>query len=175
VSDASKPSADKPARQLSADETKLSADAAARELSAVESACELSAVESARLREAFARVSYARLLGLEFVGASRGEATFALEIREELTRMGGIAHGGALASLLDTAAAFAVHTLLAPEERTVTVDLTVHFLRPVGEGRVEARAQVLRAGRRIVIISAEATDRAGLLVATATTTYVRQG
>jgi uncharacterized protein (TIGR00369 family) len=175
VSDASKPSADKPARQLSADETKLSADATARELSAVESACELSAVESARLREAFARVPYACLLGLEFVGASRGEATFALEVREELTRMGGIAHGGALASLLDTAAAFAVHTLLAPEERTVTVDLTVHFLRPVGEGRVEARARVLRAGRRIVIISAEATDQTGLLVATATTTYVRQG
>jgi uncharacterized protein (TIGR00369 family) len=180
VSDASKPSADKPARQLSADETKLSADDSARELSADElsadeSACELSADETTRLREAFARVPYARLLGLEFVGAARGEATFALEVREELTRMGGIAHGGALASLLDTAAAFAVHTLLAPEERTVTVDLTVHFLRPAGEGRVEARARVLRAGRRIVIITAEATDRAGLLVATATTTYVRQG
>ncbi|MDQ3745368.1 MAG: PaaI family thioesterase [Acidobacteriota bacterium] len=175
MSDASKPSADKPARQLSADETKPSADESARELSAVESACELSADASARLREAFTRIPYARLLGLEFVGASRGEATFALEVREELTRMGGIAHGGVLASLLDTAAAFAVHTLLAPEERTVTVDLTVHFLRPVGEGRVEARARVLRAGRRIVIISAEATDQTGLLVATATTTYVRQG
>jgi uncharacterized protein (TIGR00369 family) len=174
VSDASKPSADKHARQLSADETKPSADDSARELSADASARELSADETTRLREAFARVSYARLLGMEFVGAARGEATFALKIREELTRMGGIAHGGALASLLDTAAAFAVHTLLAPEERTVTVDLTVHFLRPVGEGRVEARAHVLRAGRRIVIISAEATDRAGLLVATATTTYVRQ-
>jgi hypothetical protein len=34
---------------------------------------------------------------------------------------------------------------------------------------------VLRAGRRIVIISAEATDPSGLLVAAATTTYVRQG
>ncbi|MDQ3916899.1 MAG: PaaI family thioesterase [Acidobacteriota bacterium] len=175
MSDASEPSTDKPARQLSADETKLSADDPARELSADESARELSDDQTARLREAFAQVPYARLLGLEFVGAARGEATFALEVREELTRMGGIAHGGALASLLDTAAAFAVHTLLAPEERTVTVDLTVHFLRPAGEGRVEARARVLRAGRRIVIISAEATDRAGLLVATATTTYVRHG
>lgn len=136
---------------------------------------ELSPDEVARLREAFSQVPYARLLGMEFVGASRGEATFALEMREELTRMGGIAHGGVLASLLDSAAAFAVHTLLAPGERTVTVDLTVHFLRPVGEGRVEARARVLRAGRRVVIISAEATDSSGLLVAAATTTYIRQG
>jgi uncharacterized protein (TIGR00369 family) len=139
-----------------------------------EKTLELPPDEVARLREAFSQVPYARLLGMEFVGAARGEAAFALEVREELTRMGGIAHGGALASLLDTAAAFAVHTLLAPGERTVTVDLTVHFLRPVSEGRVEARARVLRAGRRVVVISAEATDPSGLLVATAVTTYFRQ-
>jgi uncharacterized protein (TIGR00369 family) len=145
-----------------------------RRLSSDEAEQKLSPDEFARLREAFAQVPYARLLGMEFVGASRGEATFALEVREELTRMGGIAHGGALASLLDTAAAFAVHTLLDPAARTVTVDLTVHFLRPVSAGRVEARARVLREGRRIVIISAEAIDQNGLLVATATTTYVRQ-
>jgi len=149
VSGAANPSADEPARRLSADEL-------------------------GRLREAFAQVPYARLLGMEFVGAERGAATFALEVREELTRMGGIVHGGALASLLDTAAAFAVHTLLEPGARTVTVDLTVHFLRPVSAGRVEARARVLREGRRIVIISAEVTDQTGLLFATATTTYVRQ-
>jgi uncharacterized protein (TIGR00369 family) len=143
-------------------------------LSADEPARKLSADELARLREAFAQVPYARLLGMEFVGAVRGAATFALEVREGLTRMGGIMHGGALASLLDTAAAFAVHTLLEPGARTVTVDLTVHFLRPVSTGRVEARARVLREGRRIVIISAEATDQTGLLVATATTTYLRQ-
>ncbi|HEX3558375.1 MAG TPA: PaaI family thioesterase [Pyrinomonadaceae bacterium] len=148
------------------DDAKLSADEPARKLSAD---------ETARLREAFAEVPFARLLGLEFVGAERGAATFALEVREELTRMGGIAHGGALASLLDTAAAFAVHTLLEPGVRTVTVDLTVHFLRPVSAGRVEAHARVLRAGRRIVILSVEATDQTGALVAAATTTYFRQG
>jgi uncharacterized protein (TIGR00369 family) len=165
VSDIEMPPADEPTRKPSADETKLSAD---------DTACELSPDEVARLREVFSRVPYARLLGMEFVGASRGEAAFALEVREGLTRMGGIAHGGALASLLDTAAACAVHTLLAHGERTVTVDLTIHFLRPVGEGRVEARARVLRAGRRVVIISAEATDPSGLLVATAVTTYFRK-
>jgi uncharacterized protein (TIGR00369 family) len=185
VSDA-KRSAEEPARRLPADETGrasslgetargLPADETAREPPDEETGRKLSAEEVARLREVFARVPYARLLGMEFVGAERGAATFALEVREELTRMGGIAHGGALASLLDTAAAFAAQTLLAPVERTGTVDLTVHFLRPATAGRVEGRARVLREGRRILIISAEATDQAGLLVATATTTYVRQG
>ena len=138
-------------------------------------ATELSAEERARLDEAFALVPYARLLGIEFVSAERGAATFALEVREELTRMGGLLHGGAVASLLDTAAAFAVHTVLEPEKHTVTIDLTLHFLRPVTSGRVEARARVLREGRRVCIIVAEATDSNGALTATMTTTYLKQG
>ena len=135
---------------------------------------ELSSDELARLREALARVPYARLLGLEFVGAERGTARFAVDVREELTRMGGILHGGAIVSLLDSAAAFAVLTLLEPGINTVTVDFTVHFLRPVSAGRIEASARVLRRGRRVAILSVEATDQNGLLVATATTTYFIQ-
>jgi acyl-CoA thioesterase len=127
----------------------------------------------ARLRRAFAAVPYARLLGVELVSAARGEATLALETREELLRMGGMMHGGALASLLDTAAAFAAISLAETSERTVTIDLNVHFLRPVSTGRVEARAHVLREGRRVLIIEVQATDPAGKLIAVATTTYIK--
>jgi uncharacterized protein (TIGR00369 family) len=136
---------------------------------------ELTAGELSLLEKTFREVPYARLLGLEFVEASRGAATFALEAREELTRMGGILHGGAVVSLMDTAAACAVHTLLEPGGRTVTVDLTAHFLRPAGSGRVEARAKVLRHGRRVVILNVEARDGAGDLIATSTMTYYTQG
>jgi len=134
----------------------------------------LSDEELAQLEEVFGRIPYVRLLGLEFVSAGRGEAAFALEAREELTRMGGILHGGAVVSLMDTAAAFAVHTLLEPAGRTVTVDLTVHFLRPARDGRVEARARVLRRGRRVIILNVEATDGTGELIATSTMTYYTQ-
>ena len=144
-------------------------------MSAEESAAEeLTPEELARLHETFGQVPYVRLLGLRFVSAERGAATFALEMREELTRMGGILHGGALVSLMDTAAAFAVHTLLGPGGRTVTVDLTVHFLRPATAGRVESRAKVLRQGRRVVILNVEAADASGALIATATMTYYTQ-
>jgi uncharacterized protein (TIGR00369 family) len=135
---------------------------------------ELSAEELARLRETFARVPYVGLLGFEFVRAERGAATFALDVREELTRMGGILHGGAVVSLLDTAAAFAVHTVIEPDARTVTVDLTVHFLRPASGGRIEARARVLRRGGRVCILSVEARDAAAEIIATSTMTYLIQ-
>ena len=144
----------------------MSGDAAA--------AKELTAEELALLEEIFRRVPYVRLLGLEFVSAGRGSATFAVEVREELTRMGGILHGGAVVSLMDTAAACAVHTLLEPAARTVTVDLTTHFLRPAGTGRVEARATVLRRGRRVIILKVEAQNSEGVLIATSTMTYYTQ-
>jgi uncharacterized protein (TIGR00369 family) len=63
---------------------------------------------------------------------------------------------------------------LEPGISTVTVDLTVHFLRPTSAGRVEARAAVLRAGRRVLILSVEARDETGILIATSTMTYYRQ-
>jgi len=136
---------------------------------------ELTPDELALLEKTFRQVPYVGLLGLEFVAAERGTATFALEAREELTRMGGILHGGAVVSLMDTAAACAVHTLLEPGGRTLTVDLTVHFLSPATSGRVEARATVLRRGRRVIILNVEARDADDTLVATSTMTYYAQG
>ena len=127
--------------------------------------------ELSRLHAAFAQVAYARLLGLELTSVTRGAAVVSLAVRAELTRMEGIMHGGALASAMDTAAAFAVLSLLAPGEQTVTVDLTLHFLRPVSSGTVRAEARVLRAGRRLTTVAIEATDDAAELIATALTTY----
>ena len=133
---------------------------------------QLNEAQLARLREIFGRIPYVRLLGMEFLGAERGEARVALELREELTRNEGLMHGGAIASLMDSASAFAVMSLLEPGQSTVTIDLMIHFLRPVLRGRIEARARVLRAGRRIATLSIDTTDDAGKLTATATTTYL---
>ena len=134
---------------------------------------QLSDEELARLRGALARVPFAQLLGIEIVSLTHGGATMRMRARPELMRMEGIMHGGALASLMDSASAFAVLTTLGEGERTVTIDLTIHYLRPVGGGWVEARATVLRAGRRVVSVSIEATSDAGKTVATALTTYLK--
>ena len=134
---------------------------------------ELTIDEAARLREAFARVPFASLLGIRIHSLERGAATVLFDVRPELTRMEGILHGGALASLIDTAAAFAVLSLLAPDEQTVTVDLTLHYLRPVTAGQVTARARVVRAGRRLVNVAVEATDSDSRLVASAMLIYAK--
>ena len=76
-----------------------------------------------RMREA---VPFLSLLGIEVESVGAGSATLLLPVREELTRNDGIIHGGAVASVIDSAFAFAIIPLLAENERTVTVDLTIH-------------------------------------------------
>lgn len=133
----------------------------------------LSAAQLKRIREALATVPFAKLLGLELDAIGPGTATLALEVRTDLTQNQGIVHGGAIASLIDTATAFAILSLITPEERVTTVDLTISYLRPVTSGRVRAMAKVVRAGRRLFVVSAEVFDESETLASTALSTYIK--
>src|SRR5258707_13701026 len=88
----------------------------------------------ARIHEAFASVPYANFLGLELGEMKPGEASLHLEVRAELKQNQYVGHGGAGASLIDTASAFAVVTQLEPHELFTTTDLTIHYFRPVTTG-----------------------------------------
>ena len=129
--------------------------------------------EERRLRDAFERVPFAHLLGIELGEMRRGEATLHLEVRDELRQNNGVVHGGVLASLMDSAAAFAVLTLLEKDQTSTTVDLTTHYLRPLLKGRATARARVVRAGRRIMVITIDVLDETEAIVATALTSFIR--
>ena len=127
----------------------------------------------ARAREAFAAVPYARLLGLELGEVNPGAVSIHLEVRDELKQNQGVVHGGAVASLIDTAAAFAVLTQLEISERVTTTDLTIHYLRPANSGRLTARARIVRGGRRLFVLSVEVTNEQQILLATAVTSYIK--
>jgi acyl-CoA thioesterase len=126
-----------------------------------------------RAGEILESIPYAKLLGMEVEHAQAGVATLAFEVRDDLRRNNGIVHGGAIASLIDTATAFAIISLLPAGEQTATVDLTITYLRPLSAGRATATARVIRAGRRLISLSAEASDHSGKLIATALSTYIR--
>lgn len=118
-------------------------------------------------------VPFARLLGIEVESVEPGHAVLSMKMRDDLKRNGGIAHGGAVASLIDSAMAFAIIPLLAEHEHSITVDLTIHYLRPLSDGAARASARVVRAGRRVITVSAELFDSQQKLAATALSTYLR--
>lgn len=133
----------------------------------------LTAAQKRRIQKAVKSVPYAKLLGFELDEISPGAATLGLKIRKDLMQNHGVVHGGAIASLIDTATAFAIIPLLTPEEKVTTVDLTISYLRPITKGRVTATARVLRSGRRLFVVSAEVKDADGKLAATALSTYIK--
>lgn len=133
----------------------------------------VSSAQLKRIQKALATVPFAQLLQLELESLDSGTATLALNVRRELTQNQGVVHGGAIASLIDTATAFAILSLLAPKERVTTVDLTISFLRPLRTGRLRAAAKVIRAGRRLFVVSAEVFDEDGKLATTALSTYIK--
>jgi uncharacterized protein (TIGR00369 family) len=126
-----------------------------------------------RIQAAFASVPFVHLLGLELGALEHGAATLHLDVRDEHRQVKGLLHGGVTASLIDTAAAFAIITTLAEGESTATVDLTIHYMRPLLSGRLTAQARVLRAGRRLLTVSVDVRDEARNLAATALTTYAK--
>src|SRR5688500_4643362 len=134
---------------------------------------ELTEAQRQRVERALDTVPFAKLLGIQLESVVSGHAVLVLPIREELKQNNAIVHGGAIASLIDSAMAFAIIPLLTENERTTTVDLTIHYLRPLVEGVAKASARVVRAGRRIVVVSAEVFDHQERLAATAVSTYAR--
>ena len=118
-------------------------------------------------------VPFAKLLGIELESSEPGHAVLSMKIRHELKQNHGVAHGGSIAAVIDSAMAIAIMPLLAENERTTTVDLTIHYLRPLTEGTARASARVVRAGRRVITVSAELFDHQEKLAATAISTYLR--
>ncbi|PWT82241.1 MAG: ABC transporter substrate-binding protein [Acidobacteria bacterium] len=135
----------------------------------------LTAAQEKRIRSALEKVPFANLLGIELDSFAPGTAIVALTLRREHLQNNGVVHGGVIASLIDTATAFAVLTVVPKEERVTTVDLTITYLRSLVEGRVRARAEVLRTGRRVIAVSAEVLTEDETLAATALSTYLRLG
>ena len=126
-----------------------------------------------QIARAMETVPYAQLLGIQLEKLAAGEATLTMAIRPHLLQNHGVVHGGATASLIDSATAFAILTLLEPDERVTTVDLTISYLRVAREGQMKATARVVRKGRRLLTVSAEATNSEGTLLATALSTYIK--
>ena len=131
------------------------------------------AAQLRRIQKAVITVPFARLLGIELDDVGRGTATLGLHVRKELTQNHGVVHGGAIASLIDTATAFAIISLLEPGEKVTTVDLTISYLRPITGGRITAVAEVVRAGRRLFVVSADVFGKDTKPAATALSTYIK--
>ncbi len=85
---------------------------------------------------------FEKLLGIEIVEAVDGRSYLTMPFLYQLAQGKGLAHGGAIVTLADTAVAMAIKSILPLDSRFGTISLNAEFLGPVTKGVLVARAEV---------------------------------
>lgn len=116
------------------------------------------------------RIPYAGLLGVQCIAETPGRVITSLVVRPELTNSWGVAHGGALMSLLDMTLGMSAKSLDPDAIGAATVELKVNFLS-AASGELVAEGHARRAGRSLVFAEGEVRDAAGEVLAKATGTF----
>ena len=108
-----------------------------------------------RIETSFVRQGMMRHLQARLVSVAPGEVEIALPYSERVTQQQGGYHGGAMGALADIAAGYAGLTCVAEGMEVVTVEYKINFLAAFKDGELRARGHVVRAGKRLVITTAE--------------------
>jgi len=119
---------------------------------------ELTDQQQQRVSRALKNMPFGQMLGIQLEQAERGLATMSLDVTDSLKQNNGVVHGGAIASLIDTATAFAIIPLLQEDETASTIELSISYLRPLSRGKVTCSALVRREGKRLIALSADVFD-----------------
>jgi uncharacterized protein (TIGR00369 family) len=116
---------------------------------------------------------FAAHLGIRLESLREGEAELALPYEKKLTTMGDVVHGGAIGSLIDTAAAAAAVSAADGDSLAggTTIDVSISLLSAARGSDLRARATVIRRGKAISFLEVDVEDGEGQPVAKGLVTY----
>jgi len=110
-------------------------------------------------------------LGTRIVRMEAGEAEVALDLAPHHTNNRGVAHGGVVAAVLDSAMGAAVISAIPQEWWCATTGLSILFVAGPREGALIATGKVVRRGRSVAFAHGEVREASGRLIATAEGTW----
>ena len=111
-------------------------------------------------------VTFSRHIGAKVEEVEPGRSVISIDVEDVHQNGAGTLHGGVYASLIDTAMGLSVLALVGV--RTATIQMNVHFLGAVNEGRITCKSEVLHRTRRTATAEAKVRDVDGNLVALGT-------
>ncbi len=118
------------------------------------------------------RAPIATLLGFSIGDIEPGRVSMTLPPGLHMANGSGAMHGGMMATLLDSVMGCAVHSTVPLGRGYTTLEIKVNYLRAVTDasGLITAVGQLVHGGRQMAVSEGRATDAAGRLCATASTT-----
>ena len=115
---------------------------------------------------------FGKHLGIEILEVGEGVARLKMPYRHELTNPAGNLHGGAIATVADSAMAVAIGSILGTPARHFTVKLEMRYKAAVTDGVIIAEAKVSQRKQRLFLGEAVVTNGDGKVIATATGTFM---
>jgi uncharacterized protein (TIGR00369 family) len=108
-----------------------------------------------RVASSLARQGLMQHLGVRLLSVSDGQVELAIPYGDKITQQQGGFHGGAIGALADIAGGYAALTVMPEGMEVVTVEYKINFLASHQGGEIRATGKVIKAGRRVVVTSAE--------------------
>ena len=111
-------------------------------------------------------VTFSKHIGAKVEEVEPGRSVLYIDVEDIHLNGTGTLHGGVYASLIDNAMGLSVLALVGV--RTATIEMNVHFLGAVNEGRITCRSEVVHRTRRTATAEAKVYDADDNLVALGT-------
>lgn len=108
-----------------------------------------------RVALSLARQGMMQHLGVRLLSATAGRVELAMPYSDKVTQQQGGFHGGAIGALADIAGGYAALTVAPEGMEVTTVEYKINFLNNMQGGEIRAIGQVLKAGKRVIVCSAE--------------------
>ena len=108
-----------------------------------------------RIEAIFLRQGLMQHLGARLVRVEHGLCEVALPYSQQVSQQLGGFHGGAIGALADIAGGYAALTQLAADTEVTTVEYKINFLAGFKGGELRAVGRVTRAGKRIIVTTAD--------------------
>ncbi len=124
------------------------------------------------VRKALESTPIADLIGFTVGEIGEGRAIGSFQPGPQHANPMGTLHGGVLCDLADAAMGLAFASTLGEDESFTTMDLHIHFFRPVWKAQLRAEARVIQRGKTTGYVECDVQDENGKPVAKASSRCV---
>ena len=121
----------------------------------------LDAEVETRIRESFAAQSLMETLGARLEALAPGRCTITAPILPGARQQHDFGHAGLTFAIGDSAGGYAALTRIPPPGEVLTAEMKINLMAPAAGDRLVAEGRVVRAGRRLIVVTAEVFAETG--------------
>lgn len=108
-----------------------------------------------KVEEIFERAAFIETLGIRLRGVGAGWCETTLDVLPRHLQQDGYIHAGVQATMADHTAGGAAGSVIREDQIVLSVEFKINLLRPAKGEAMRCKAQVLKAGRTLVVVESE--------------------